>query len=67
MTVEQAAKIIGLSTQVVRLGLQQERLPIGCAIRTTDSRWTYNVSEHLVKQYVGEERYNEAIKDLCLD
>ena len=64
MTVQEAAKILGLTPQTVRFGLQQERLPFGCAVKTTNSRWTYHISEHLLKAYIGEEAYDKAIKEL---
>lgn len=49
------ADILGKSQQFVRIGLQQQRLPIGSAVQTS-SEWTYHVSYELLKNYIGEER-----------
>jgi len=51
------AEILGKSKQFVRLGLQQQRIPIGSAVLTS-SEWTYHVSYELLKNYVGIERIN---------
>lgn len=59
MKVQDAALILNVSAQYVRLGLQQNRLPIGTAVKTSENRWTYNVQEHLLKQYMGEEKYEK--------
>lgn len=63
MRVLDAAKILGVSAQFIRLGLQQERLPIGTAVKSSDNRWVYDIQEHLLKQYMGEEAYNKAIQN----
>ncbi len=52
------AELIGRSQQYVRIGLQQQRLPIGSAVQMS-SEWTYHVSYELLKNYVGIERINE--------
>lgn len=62
MKVLDAAKILGVSAQFIRLGLQQERLPIGTAVKSSDNRWVYDVQEHLLKLYMGEEAYNKAVQ-----
>lgn len=59
MTVIEAARILGVSPQFIRLGLQQERLPIGTAVKTSDNRWTYDVREHLLKKYMGEDEFEK--------
>lgn len=56
------AKIIGKSPQYVRIGLQQQRLPIGSAVQMS-SEWSYHVSYELLKNYIGEERIREYEKD----
>lgn len=52
-----AAEILGKSVQYVRVGLQQERLPIGSAVKTS-SKWDYHISYELFKEYVGIEKIN---------
>lgn len=58
MTVEDAARVLGVSPQFVRRGLQQGRLPIGAAVKGK-SRWSYHISEHLLEQYNGKGQNND--------
>lgn len=53
MKVTECAKILGKSPQFVRIGLQLGVLPFGYAVKMSN-RWTYHISEKLVKEYVGE-------------
>ena len=39
--VSEAAKQLGMSTQTLRLALQQGLFPFGCAIKTSTNRYTY--------------------------
>ena len=55
LTVEDAAKAIGKTPQFVRVGLQQQRLPFGTAVKMPGGRWSYSISGKLLKQYTGEE------------
>jgi len=52
ITVSEAAKILGVSQQFVRIGLQQKVLPIGTAVQMS-SKWTYHISPKLLNEYVG--------------
>ena len=52
ITVAQAAAMMNVSPQFVRLGLQRGVLPIGSAVKMS-SRWTYHISEHLLNEYLG--------------
>ena len=52
ITVAQAADLLNVSQQFIRLGLQRGELPIGSAVKMS-SRWTYHISEHLLEQYMG--------------
>lgn len=54
ISVENAAKILGVSPQFIRIGLQRGLLPIGSAVKMS-SKWTYHISEHLLNQYIGKE------------
>ena len=58
ITVEQAAKTLGVSPQFIRIGLQRGTLPIGSAVKMS-SRWTYHISEYLLRQYIGKEDEHE--------
>lgn len=59
------AEILGKSQQFVRIGLQQQRIPIGSAVQTS-SQWTYHVSYELLKKYVGSERIENYEKQKAL-
>lgn len=49
------SELLHKSPQFVRIGLQQQRLPIGSAVKLS-TEWTYHISYELLKNYVGEER-----------
>lgn len=52
MLVSEAAKAIGMSTQTLRLGLQQKLFPFGEAILTSEKRYTYHINPELLKRYL---------------
>ena len=52
------AEILGKSPQFVRIGLQQQTLPIGSAVKMS-TEWCYHVSYELLKNYIGIERIND--------
>ncbi len=56
------AEILGKSQQFVRVGLQQQTLPIGSAVKMS-TEWCYHVSYELLKNYIGIERINEYEKE----
>ncbi len=60
ISVKEAAEILGVSQQFVRIGLQRGQLPIGTAIKMS-SRWTYHISPKLLQEYVGEIKEKEVI------
>lgn len=41
---EEAAKLMGISHQTLRMGLQQGRFPWGYAIKTSENQWTYFIN-----------------------
>lgn len=51
MNVREAAEILNVSQQFVRIGLQQQRLPIGTAVKMS-TRWTYHISEKKLYEYI---------------
>lgn len=53
MKIKDAALILGVSEQFVRLGMQRGELPIGSAVKMS-SKWTYHISPHLLEQYTGK-------------
>lgn len=55
MKTKEAAALLGLSDQTVRVGLQQGVFPWGYAIKTGQSRWTYFISAEKFAQTEGIE------------
>jgi hypothetical protein len=53
VSVKEAAEILGVSQQFVRIGLQQGTLPIGTAVKMS-SKWTYHISPKLLEEYAGK-------------
>ena len=53
ITVKDAAKIMGVSQQFIRIGMQRGLLPIGTAVQMS-SIWTYHISPKLLYEYCGE-------------
>lgn len=51
--VSEAARLMGVSAQFVRIGLQRGTLPIGSAVKMS-SRWTYHISPVLLAEYMGQ-------------
>lgn len=48
------AERLGISVQAVRVGLQQGKFPFGWAIKTSEHKYTYAISEKLFNEYLGE-------------
>lgn len=55
VTVKDAAQIMGVSEQFVRIGMQRGKLPIGTCVKMS-SKWTYYISKPLVEQFVGTKK-----------
>ncbi len=53
ISVKEAAQIMGVSQQFVRIGMQRGQLPIGTAVKLS-SIWTYHISPKLFYEYIGE-------------
>ena len=53
-----AADLLNKSPQFIRIGLQNQRLPIGSAVKMS-SQWTYHISYEMLKNYIGIDRINE--------
>lgn len=60
ITVSQAADLMNVSPQFIRIGLQKGTLPIGSAVKMS-SRWTYHISGHLLEKYLGERKEKENV------
>jgi len=53
ITVKEAAEIMGVSQQFIRIGMQRNQLPIGTAVKLS-SIWTYHISPKLFYEYIGK-------------
>ncbi|MEA4846697.1 MAG: hypothetical protein VB106_05615, partial [Clostridiaceae bacterium] len=58
ISVKEAAQIMGVSQQFVRIGMQEKLLTIGTAVQMS-SIWTYHISPKLFYEYVGISMKNE--------
>ena len=50
--VADAAKLMGVSEQFIRGGLQRNTLPIGHAVKL--KQWAYYISRPMLEQYTGK-------------
>lgn len=59
MLVEEAAKKLGMSTQTLRLALQQRLFNFGVAVKTSEKRWTYYINPQRLNYYLEGKDYVE--------
>ena len=62
ITVKEAAHIMGVSEQFIRIGMQRGKLPIGQAVKMS-SVWTYYISPKLFNEFVGTKKSPPAATD----
>lgn len=55
MLVSDAANRLGMTTQTLRLALQQNRFSFGTAIKTSENRWTYYINRTRLERYLNGE------------
>lgn len=55
VSVAEAASLMGVSQQFVRVALQRGILPIGCAVQITAKKYTYFISRAKLMEYIGGE------------
>ena len=53
MTVAEASKLMGVSRQFVRVGLQKGVFPFGYAVQVSADRYTYFISRQKFSEYTG--------------
>ena len=53
LTVQEASKLMGVSQQYVRVGLQKGILPFGYAVQITRNRYTYFISKQKFLEVTG--------------
>lgn len=54
VSIEDAARQMGVSQQFVRIGLQRGVLPFGTAIQITGKKFSYYISPARLAEYIGE-------------
>jgi len=59
MPVVEAAEILGMNPQLLRLGLQQGRFPFGTAVQTSKRRWSYYINRQKFFEYLNGQNENE--------
>ena len=52
MLVSEAAKKLDMSTQTLRLALQQRLFPFGVAVKTSENRFTYYINPKRLELYL---------------
>lgn len=52
MTVDEAAKLLEMNTQTLRLALQQGLMPFGVAVKTSPNRYTYKIFPKRLERYI---------------
>ena len=53
VTVREAALLMNVGPQFVRVGIQQGVLPFGTAVKISGERYTYYISPGKLAEYVG--------------
>ena len=53
MTIEEASRLMGVSQQFVRVGLQKGILPFGYAVKISAGRFTYFISKQKFLEHTG--------------
>lgn len=52
ITVKEAAALMGVSEQFLRIGLRHGKFPFGTAVKMS-SRWSYYINTAQLLQYIG--------------
>lgn len=53
MTIAEASRLMGVSRQFIRVGLQKGILPFGYAVQVSAERFTYFISREKFTEYTG--------------
>lgn len=61
LSVNEAAKLLNASPQFIRIGLQQNKIPWGYAVRTS-SQYTYFIIPKKFEEYTGVKIPEEYLK-----
>lgn len=52
LSIKQASNMLGKSEQYIRIGLRNQNLPFGTAVKTS-THWTYHISPISFYEYLG--------------
>lgn len=52
MTVTEAAKLMGVSVQFLRMALRQDKFDFGTAIKSSENRYVYYINDAKLKAYL---------------
>ena len=65
LMIQEAAALMGVSAQYVRIGIQQGILPFGVAVKVGGGRYTYYISPAKFTEFTGirVSRFEEASAD----
>lgn len=56
VSIKEAARLLNISQQMLRIGLQQNAFPFGVAIKIKDSsKYTYYINRNQLNQYLKSE------------
>ena len=55
VTVQEAARMLGISEQYLRIALRQEKFCFGTAVKLSERRWTYYINRNKLLEYLGGE------------
>lgn len=53
ITIKEASKLMGLSSETVRYGIRSQELPIGTAIKISEQRTIYHIPPNRLADYMG--------------
>lgn len=59
VTIQEAAKMLDIPEQCLRIGLQQDRFPFGHAIKSSERRYTYYINRRRLLEYLGGNDHDE--------
>ena len=59
MTVAEASRLMGVSQQFIRVGLQKGIFPFGYAVQISAERFTYFISRQKFSEYTGIRKNKE--------
>lgn len=58
VSVREAAEMLGMSPQCLRIALRMEKFPFGVAVKGSERRWTYYVNKVQLEMYLRGENFN---------